>query len=67
MNNDIIKQVEYRGFNINFYQDSNPMNPRTDYDQLATMVCFHRRYTLGDDHDFSDNIDKISLKINHYY
>jgi len=43
------------------------MNPRTDYDQLATMVCFHRRYTLGDDHDFSDNIDKISLKINHYY
>lgn len=28
--------------------DENPLNPRTDWDNVGTMVCFHRRYTLGD-------------------
>ena len=27
--------------------DANPQNPRDD-DNVGTMVCFHRRYTLGD-------------------
>lgn len=27
--------------------DDNPINPR-DWDNLGTMVCFHRRYSLGD-------------------
>ena len=27
-------------------------SPR-EWDNLGTMVCFHRRYTLGDKHDFS--------------
>lgn len=40
-------------------QDSNPQNPRK-YDNLGTMVCFHNRYSLGDDYhnlkssDFND-------------
>lgn len=30
--------------------DTDPENPRTP-DMLGTMVCFHGRYNLGDDHD----------------
>jgi len=30
-------------------QDSNDMDPRKDWDNLGTMVCWHRRYILGDD------------------
>ena len=29
-------------------QDIDPMNPRLEYDHLGVMVCFHRRYLLGD-------------------
>lgn len=28
--------------------DPNPFNPREEWDNLGTMVCFHRRYQLGD-------------------
>lgn len=34
-----------------------PLNPREDYDNIGHMVCFHRRYTLGDDHNFSEPAD----------
>jgi len=29
--------------------DSDPMNPRTEWDNAGTMVCWHNRYTLGDE------------------
>jgi|694.fasta_scaffold86100_11 hypothetical protein len=32
-------------------QDINPLNPRVDFDNITTMVCFHKRYTLGDVND----------------
>lgn len=38
---------------IRIERDQDPMNPRTDYDNLGRMVCFHRRYTLGDKHDYN--------------
>lgn len=38
-------------------QDVNPLNPRTEYDNAGTMVCWHRRYNLGDKHDFSSPAD----------
>jgi hypothetical protein len=30
------------------------MDSPREWDQLGTMVCFHRRYTLGDKHPFRD-------------
>ena len=33
-------------------QDNDPENPR-EWDTLGKMVCFHKRYNLGDEHDFS--------------
>ena len=39
---------------VKVVQDDNPMNPRTEWDNLCTMVCFHRRYNLGDmNHGFT--------------
>lgn len=33
---------------LEIWSDPDPMNPRTDWDNAGTMVCFHRRYQLGD-------------------
>lgn len=33
---------------LDIIRDLDPMNPRMDWDNIATMVCFHGRYTLGD-------------------
>ncbi len=34
---------------ITIEQDTDPFNPRTDRDNLGTMVCWHRNYKLGDE------------------
>jgi hypothetical protein len=39
--------VAYRGFPIAIQYDDAPESPR-EWDTLGTMVCAHRRYTLGD-------------------
>lgn len=36
---------------IEIFQDQSPESPRT-WDTLGTMVCQHRRYNLGDKHDY---------------
>lgn len=34
--------------------DTDPINPREEWDNFGTMVCFHKRYTLGDEHSYGD-------------
>jgi hypothetical protein len=34
--------------------DCDPLNPRTECDNLGTMVCWHNRYTLGDEQPSQD-------------
>lgn len=46
---DAIKSIEYKGYTIEVYIDDDPLNPRTEFDNMGTMVCWHRRYNLGDD------------------
>lgn len=46
MNNHVYEE-QYRGYTIKVYQDECPVDPRT-WDNLGHMVCFHRRYVLGD-------------------
>lgn len=36
-------------------QDTDPMNPRTEWDNFGTMICFHRSYILGDKHDYRES------------
>jgi hypothetical protein len=39
----------YRGFKIQIIPDDDPLNPRKEYDNVGKMVCWHRRYDLGDE------------------
>jgi hypothetical protein len=47
-----IEEIEYKGYTIKIYQDDDSENPR-QWDPFGHMVCFHRRYTLGDESDLS--------------
>ena len=41
------------GYVIELHVDSDPENPR-QWDNMGEMVCFHKRYDLGDkDHGFT--------------
>ena len=37
--------------------DTGLYNPREECDNLGTMMCWHRRYNLGDGHDYSEPRD----------
>lgn len=39
---------------LKIYQDTDTDSPR-DWDNLGRMVCFHRRYNLGDKHDYKQS------------
>jgi hypothetical protein len=50
---DAIKTIELNdGNTFRIFIDPDPTNPRTEYDNLGTMVCFHKRYDLGDEHEY---------------
>lgn len=48
----LIDLIEYKGYLINIFPDEDSADPRKAFDHLGTMVCFHRRYDLGDRHEF---------------
>lgn len=52
-----IKEERIDKYILRLFYDESPTNPREDYN-ITSMVCFHKRYDLGDDHDFkSDDYD----------
>jgi hypothetical protein len=71
MKENFVHQEKYKDFEIEIYQDTDPMNPR-DNDNLGTMACYHRNYRLGDLHnsmcmqeinDYVKRKDVISLPL----
>ncbi len=44
-------QTENKSARLKVYCDENAVSPR-DWDNVGTMVCWHKRYTLGDKHDY---------------
>ena len=40
---------------LNIYQDSSEHDNPREWDNLGTMICSHKRYRLGDKHDFDFN------------
>jgi hypothetical protein len=46
------KLNDMKTYELEIEQDNDPMNPRTDWDNITTMICFHRNYNLGDKHDY---------------
>lgn len=55
-----IETIKYRGHDINVFYDSDPQNPRTDYDHVGVMFCKHGRYDLGDK-DAEDPIEEVEV------
>jgi len=41
-------------YTLMILEDDTPVNPREDYDNFGKMMCFHKRYGLGDEHNFSE-------------
>jgi len=41
---------------LKIYYDTHPESPR-EWDNLGTMICWHRRYNLGDNHSYSSPSD----------
>jgi hypothetical protein len=52
--NDIIETIEYKNYQIQLCYDTFPDNPRTSWDNLGVINCFHKRYNLGEAHSFSE-------------
>ena len=40
-------------FTVKTLVDNYPFNPRNECDNLGTMLCFHKRYDLGDKHEYN--------------
>lgn len=65
-----MKEQTYEGYEIIIQQDQEAESPR-EWQSGSTMVCFHGRYRLGDEHDFTieqavkleDSEEVVSLPI----
>lgn len=58
MRNNEIDSREYKGFKIKIWHDENSDDPRS-WDNRATFVCEHSRYSLGDEHDIDSVINEL--------
>ena len=54
-------EVTENGITLKIGYDENPENPR-NWDNAGTMVCFHRRYFLGDRHNYNNLQDFFESK-----
>lgn len=53
MNREAALRTEtHHGFKFEIFSDPEPENPR-EWCNIGTMICFHRRYTLGDKTDLT--------------
>jgi len=49
-----LETIKHRGYTIKIEQDECPAESPRDWDNLGTMTCWHRNYSLGDKHDFKE-------------
>ena len=62
MSNVIERILNAQGHTVEIFLDDNPNDPREDCN-IGTMCLFHKRYRLGDKHDFNSPED-LKLFIN---
>ena len=48
------EQITFKNHTIKIFQDEDARSPRED-DNIGKMVCFHRRYELGDKHNYDSS------------
>ncbi len=71
MEKECVEEKEVNTYKIKIFVDNNPSNPRLEWDNLGHMVCFHKRYNLGDkdnnqyktfDYNSWDEMEKAIIK-----
>lgn len=55
---EAVQTEKYKGYDINIYYDEDSQSPR-EWGNVATFVCCHREYTLGDRQDMEACIDEL--------
>lgn len=58
---EIYQTEKYRGYEINIYYDESADSPR-EWDNVATFVCEHHRYNLGDVQNIEGVIQELLYK-----
>jgi hypothetical protein len=53
----MIRTIKHAGCEIIISNEEYAQNPRTEWDNMGTMVCFHNRYDLGDKEHGYDSRD----------
>jgi hypothetical protein len=56
--------IQYKGYTIKIEQEEYPCNPREEFDNLGTLICFHKRYNLSDGKHLSDGTKLKSADFN---
>jgi len=56
--------IQYKGYTIKIEQEEYPCNPREEFDNLGTLVAFHKRYDLSDGKHLSDGTKLKSADFN---
>lgn len=59
MNKDVLKFAKSRTAILEIIYDEDCQSPR-DWDNLGKMICWHSRYSLGDEHEYSEPHDFLS-------
>jgi hypothetical protein len=63
----LVETEKYRNHTIEVHYDSDPSNPRTDWDNLGTFITFGNRYTSPDEHNYRTedygNLDELTKAI----
>ena len=44
----LVETIKYKNYSIEIHSDEDPLNPRTEWDNLGTMICSHRSYDFTD-------------------
>lgn len=61
MSKNSVHEEIYRGCKIRLETDDDPADPR-EWDNIGRLVCWHNRYTLGDEQPKIDQADFLRLR-----
>ena len=53
---DIAEEYQHNGLDVKIFYDTDPTSPR-EWDNLGTMLCSHRNYSLGDEQLVADEYE----------
>jgi hypothetical protein len=65
LHNEYTAAVKTMGeYTLKIMLDCDPQNPR-EYDNLGKMICWHRKYRLGDEHNWKDSAEMLADLVRH--